>query len=189
HRHSFPTRRSSDLLELGLSLRGSGLPWVVDLGDPVLAAYTPRRWRARSLRLERAVFRHARHVIVTNTRALEEMRSRHGDDTPMSVITQGFDLTPAPQDGSVGAGVFEAERLELLYTGSLCLPPHRCPARRASRPSPHPPEHRRSDRAGSDPRRRTGGSAAAAVAWFPAPPPRARAAAHGGRAGQHRQRR
>ena len=106
-------------LELGLSLRGSGLPWVVDLGDPVLAAYTPRRWRARSLRLERAVFRHARHVIVTNTRALEEMRSRHGDDTPMSVITQGFDLTPAPQDGSVGAGVFEAERLELLYTGSL----------------------------------------------------------------------
>ena len=106
-------------LELGLSLRGSGLPWVVDLGDPVLAPYTPRRWRARSLRLERAVFRHARHVFVTNARALEEMRARHGGDTPMSVVTQGFDLAPLPQDGSVGAGLFDPDRLELLYTGSL----------------------------------------------------------------------
>src|SRR5690606_20396913 len=31
-------------LELGLSLRGMRLPWIVDMGDPVLAPYTPRRW-------------------------------------------------------------------------------------------------------------------------------------------------
>lgn len=104
-------------LELGLAVRGAGLPWVVDLGDPVLAPYTPPRWRARSLRLEQAVFRHAAHVIVTNPRALAQMQERHGTATPISVLTQGFDLAPAlPQ---VGEGLFEPDRLELLYTGSL----------------------------------------------------------------------
>src|SRR5690606_1344090 len=92
-------------------------PWVADLGDPVLAPYTPRRWRRRSQRLERAVFRQAAHVIVTNPKALEQMRQRHGEATPMSVVTQGFDLSPAPVD--VGADLFEPDRLELLYTGSL----------------------------------------------------------------------
>lgn len=104
-------------LELGLAVGRAGIPWVADLGDPVLAPYTPRRWRARSRRLERAVFRQAAHVIVTNPRAMEQMRQRHGDATPMSVVTQGFDLSPAPVD--VGAGLFEPDRLELLYTGSL----------------------------------------------------------------------
>ncbi|MDH5832198.1 glycosyltransferase [Luteimonas sp. M1R5S18] len=104
-------------LELGLAMRGRGVPWVADLGDPVLAPYTPRRWRARSWRLERAVFRHAAHVIVTNVRALEQMRERHGGDTPMSVLTQGFDL--APPAHAPPTGVFDSARLELLYTGSL----------------------------------------------------------------------
>ena len=104
-------------LELGLAVSRSGIPWVADLGDPVLAPYTPRRWRRRSQRLERAVFRQAAHVIVTNPKALEQMRQRHGEATPMSVVTQGFDLSPAPVD--VGADLFEPDRLELLYTGSL----------------------------------------------------------------------
>ncbi|MGY1410062.1 MULTISPECIES: glycosyltransferase [unclassified Luteimonas] len=104
-------------LELGLAVHRAGIPWVADLGDPVFAPYTPRRWRARSQRLERAVFRNAAHVIVTNPRALEQMRRRHGNATPMSVVTQGFDLSPAPMD--IGAGLFEPDRLELLYTGSL----------------------------------------------------------------------
>lgn len=104
-------------LELGLAVRGRGVPWVADLGDPVLAPYTPRRWRARSRRLERAVFLHAAHVIVTNVRALEQMRERHGGDTPMTVVTQGFDL--APIEDRPPTGVFDPDRLELLYTGSL----------------------------------------------------------------------
>lgn len=104
-------------LELGLDVRRAGIPWVADLGDPVLAPYTPRRWRARSQRLERAVFRHAAHVILTNPRAMEQMRQRHGNAAPMSVVTQGFDLSPVPVD--VGAGLFAPDRLELLYTGSL----------------------------------------------------------------------
>lgn len=104
-------------LELGLMVRRAGIPWIADLGDPVLAPYTPRRWRARSLRLERSVFRDAAHVTVTNPRAMEQMRERHGTATPISVLTQGFDLVPAPLE--VGAGLFEQDRLELLYTGSL----------------------------------------------------------------------
>src|SRR5690606_32512551 len=104
-------------LELGLDVRRAGIPWVADLGDPVLAPYTPRRWRPRSQRLERAVFRHAAHVILTNPKAMQQMLERHGSAAPMSVLTQGFDLTPAPLD--VGAGLFDPDRLELLYTGSL----------------------------------------------------------------------
>ncbi|MDH5833093.1 glycosyltransferase [Luteimonas kalidii] len=104
-------------LELGLAVRGSGVPWIADLGDPVLAPYTPRRWRARSWRLESAVFRHAAHVTVTNARALEQMRERHGGDTPMTVLTQGFDLAPSAHDAP--DDVFDPSRLELLYTGSL----------------------------------------------------------------------
>lgn len=104
-------------LELGLAVRSAGLPWVVDLGDPVLAPYTPPRWRARSLRVERAVFRHAAHVIVTNPRAMAQMHERHGTATPISVLTQGFDLAPALPD--LDDGLFQGDRLELLYTGSL----------------------------------------------------------------------
>ncbi|TYT23082.1 glycosyltransferase family 4 protein [Luteimonas viscosa] len=105
-------------LELGLTLRGSRVPWIVDLGDPVLAPYTPSRWRARALRLEQAVFRHAAHVIVTNPNALEQMRNRHGSDMPMTVLTQGFDPAASEQP-ALAAEPFDPRRLELLYTGSL----------------------------------------------------------------------
>jgi len=105
-------------LELGLSIRDARLPWIVDLGDPVLAPYTPRRWRRRALRLEQAVFRHAAHVIVTNPKAVELMRARHGGDTPISVLTQGFDLA-FDDTAAANREAFDPDRLELLYTGSL----------------------------------------------------------------------
>ena len=106
-------------LELGLLARRAGFPWIVDIGDPVLAPYTPRRWRRRSLRLEREACRGAGHVIVTTQKAAELLASRH--DLPpgrISVLTQGFDHrykapVPAP------AGPFADDRLELLYTGSF----------------------------------------------------------------------
>src|SRR5690606_35014976 len=63
-------------------------------------------------------FRHAAHVIVTNSRALEHMRGRHGSDAPMSVLTQGFDLAP-PEPSTADVDRFDPGRLELLYTGSL----------------------------------------------------------------------
>lgn len=103
-------------LELGMSIRGTRIPWIVDLGDPVLAPYTPKRWRRRAMRLEQAVFCRAALVIVTNPKAAELMRARHGGDTPISVLTQGFDLAPSLP---AIADVFDPDRLELLYTGSL----------------------------------------------------------------------
>lgn len=110
-------------LELGLLARRRGLPWVADLGDPVLAGYTPRRWRNRALRLERTVCAQAELVTVTNPGAKALLRQRHGSIGRIELITQGFDAgTNEPAAGSGGAedvGVFEPDRLELLYTGSL----------------------------------------------------------------------
>ncbi len=111
-------------LELGLLARRRGLPWVADLGDPVLAGYTPRRWRRRARRLERDVCAHADLVTVTNPGAAALLRERHGDAARIEVITQGFDAgagtrSPGADSGIHDAGGFDAGRLELLYTGSL----------------------------------------------------------------------
>lgn len=102
-------------LELALGLRHER-PWIADLGDPVLAPYTPRRWQGRARRLERMVCSRAAAVIVTTEGTAALLRNRHGRTRDIHVLTQGFDTAPAePQP----ADVFDAGRLELLYTGSL----------------------------------------------------------------------
>lgn len=110
-------------LELGLLARRRGLPWVADLGDPVLAGYTPRRWRDRALRLERAVCAEADLVTVTNPGAEALLRERHGSTGRIELITQGFYAgahdSAAGSGGAEEIGLFEPDRLELLYTGSL----------------------------------------------------------------------
>src|SRR5690554_2668241 len=53
-------------LPLGMSAQRLGFAWVADLGDPVCAAYTPRRWRRRALALEARVTASADYVLVTN---------------------------------------------------------------------------------------------------------------------------
>lgn len=104
-------------LELGLIARKRGFPWLADLGDPVLAAYTPRRWMKRSLDLEKKVCLHADHLTVTNDRAAGLLSARHGRHDRISVITQGFDPgIHAQREQSPSA---DPSRLELLYTGSL----------------------------------------------------------------------
>jgi len=109
-------------LELGLLVRRRGLPWVADLGDPVLAGYTPQRWRRRARRIEQAVCAEADLVTVTNPGAATLLRERHGGGARIEVITQGFDACGAHAQelaDSTGAGIFDPGRLELLYTGSL----------------------------------------------------------------------
>lgn len=105
-------------LELGLTARRRGFRWVADLGDPVLAAYTPRWWRKRARRLERATCDKADAVVVTNERAGRLLIDRHQlSSGKLHVLTQGFDdrmtrpafVAPRP----------ERSGLDLLYTGSF----------------------------------------------------------------------
>lgn len=106
-------------LQLGLLARRLGHRWVADLGDPVLADYTPWHWRRRALALERRVCRQADGLCMTTPAALALLAGRHGRLPPVAaVITQGYDEQAA---GTVPAttDVFDRDRLELLYTGSF----------------------------------------------------------------------
>lgn len=103
-------------LELGLLAARKGIPWIADLGDPVLASYTPTRWRKRSLRLEQKVCLHADHIMVTTDTAAKLLSDRHGRDERISVIHQGYEADPVPRSDGI---VFDSLKLELLYTGSF----------------------------------------------------------------------
>lgn len=106
----------ASVLSLGLEARKAGVAWVADLGDPVLARYTPLRWRKKALKLERLVCMQADHVTVTTDATRELLMERHGiSPARISVVTQGFDQS-APQASSASE---QSEFLELVYTGSL----------------------------------------------------------------------
>lgn len=98
-------------IEVALAaLRGSRARWIADLGDPVLAPYTPARWRSRSYSVEQATCRRADSVIVTAAAAARVLTARHHGCRPR-ILTQGFEIrlphsTP-PTDGL----------LELAYAG------------------------------------------------------------------------
>ncbi|MCD9027459.1 glycosyltransferase [Luteimonas sp. BDR2-5] len=104
-------------IELALIAKRRGFHWVSDIGDPVLASYTPRRWRARSARIERAMCRHADLLTVTTDATAALMQHRHGRERPMLVLPQGFDDRRG--EPTEGVALFDADRLELLYTGSF----------------------------------------------------------------------
>lgn len=103
-------------LPLGMEASRLGFCWVADLGDPVLAPYTPLRWRNRAQRLERTVCRDAALVSVTSESFARLLFDRHGlDPSRCMVLPQGFDAKPDNQLKSTG--VFDRTLLELLYTG------------------------------------------------------------------------
>jgi glycosyltransferase involved in cell wall biosynthesis len=111
-------------LQLGLAVADRVPVWLADLGDPVWAPYTPRRWRRRALRLERETCRRAA-VSVTTEATRQLMIRRHGvDPSTVQVLTQGFDdslpaAAPAGPARPVGP-------LHLLYAGRFY--PFRSPA-------------------------------------------------------------
>lgn len=105
-------------LQLGLAAKARGARWVADLGDPVLATYTPRRWRGRAAMLEARTLREADHVLVTTAETQDLLHRRHGEGAPVTVVPQGFDDRFVPSHGpslSSNAG----GPLELLYSGSF----------------------------------------------------------------------
>lgn len=103
-------------IELALWARRPGVRWVADIGDPVLASYTPVRWRRRAERIERAMCEKAELLTVTTDATATLMRTRHGREDAVLVLPQGFDSRREPRPI---VEMFDAGRLELLYTGSF----------------------------------------------------------------------
>jgi hypothetical protein len=94
------------------------LPWVVDMGDPLLTPYSPW-WRRRlDLHVERRIVRQADAIWVTTSNVAKLLAHRHGADiqSRLVVIPQGFPIkTSAGPDRSVGMGA----KMSLLFTGTF----------------------------------------------------------------------
>lgn len=98
------------------------IPLVVDLGDPVLAPYTPPRWCRRALAIERRVMNQAAHVFVTTEKARAQLQARHASEPARcTVLTQGFDDRARPGTAAHATEATQAPDavLRLLYTGSF----------------------------------------------------------------------
>lgn len=107
-----------DLL-LGLKAqRHWNLPWIVDLGDPVLTPYTPQ-WRKRfDLRFERLVCQRADEILITADGVKKLLCDRHCiPQRRISLIFQGFDRSHGSElkDGLD----LPTDRLVIVFTGSF----------------------------------------------------------------------
>ncbi|MEW9571384.1 glycosyltransferase [Rhodanobacter sp. Si-c] len=106
-------------LEIGLQAAGKVSTWLADLGDPVLAPYTPRHWRRRAGRLEARVCATAAAISVTTSGTRDQLIARHGmAPDKVFVLSQGYDdrqrrnpWTPRLQSLETGGDA------HLLYTG------------------------------------------------------------------------
>lgn len=99
------------------AMRFSGetdVEFVSELGDPILATYTPSRWRQRAFDLENEVFERSAAVVLTSEATARLFEQRHGVESKLHVISQGFD--PQPEGGSRKDEVGE-DVLRLVYTG------------------------------------------------------------------------
>ena len=109
----------ANTLELGLFAQRRGYRLIADLGDPVCASYTPRRWRGRAFRLERLICEKADLVTVTSKATARLMVERHNaDPRRVYVMTQGFDSAFSADDGD-SVVQMDPRRIEMLYTGSF----------------------------------------------------------------------
>lgn len=94
------------------------LPWIAELGDPILAPYTPMRWRRRAFAYEREVVRTAAAVVVTSAMSATLLRRRHGLAAErLLVLPQGFGGQGTSPRADVFAAQVEPNLLSLVYTG------------------------------------------------------------------------
>ncbi|WP_141455583.1 glycosyltransferase family 4 protein [Pseudoxanthomonas sp. z9] len=107
-------------IPLGIYANKLGFRWVADLGDPVLAPYTPERWRKTAWELEEEICKRAELVLLTSQHAIHDMQKRHDvHASKLKLLTQGFDGTSHCGPHLRSNGPFDPEVLELLYTGSF----------------------------------------------------------------------
>lgn len=108
----------ASVLELGFLAAEQGIPWVADLGDPVLAPYTPRRWRARAKRLEARVCRRASAVLVTSEAYRDHLAATYSlDPDACTVLRQGFGPAPPGAAAGIARHTRRGACLELVFTG------------------------------------------------------------------------
>ncbi|TWI02982.1 glycosyltransferase involved in cell wall biosynthesis [Luteimonas cucumeris] len=107
-------------IPLGLRAKAKGFRWVADLGDPILAPYTPFRWRSRARKLEAQVCRHADAITVTNSPVARLLQERHGIPSgELIVLPQGYDQSfEANVEDRIDVDL-DKGLVELLYTGSF----------------------------------------------------------------------
>src|SRR5690606_9628061 len=106
---------------LGIHAGRLGFPWVADLGDPVCAPYTPRRWRRSALALEARVSTLASHMLVTTSATQALLMERHAMPAGRcSVLPNGYDdRRPAGVGRGAARISFDSGFLELVYAGRL----------------------------------------------------------------------
>lgn len=106
---------------VGLALQVRGVPWVADFRDgwsfdvPDRPPYPLRAQRALDRALERAVARRADALTAVTDPITEDLRERLGGRA--TTITNGFD--PLEEVADDGASLLRADRVSLVYTGSL----------------------------------------------------------------------
>lgn len=94
----------------------SGAPIVLELGDPVLAPYTPKRWIRSAYRAERAACLAAQHIVVSCRATHALLIKRHGlASTKISVISQGF--ANSSKENAIRPRSSIGRPLRLVYTG------------------------------------------------------------------------
>lgn len=103
-------------LQLGLAVASRVPVWMADLGDPVMAPYTPRRWRRKARIVERDTCREAAAISVTTEGTRRLLIDRYAiDPAKLWVLTQGFDeaLACAWSNDALPQG----REVRLLYAG------------------------------------------------------------------------
>lgn len=105
-------------LDLVNLFRKQDVPVIADLGDPVCAEYTPRRWRRRALGLEATVCRHASAIVVTTDATRQFLGARHaGALTKAIVVPQGFEPRDKQEAFAASRHVSTGQDLRVVYTG------------------------------------------------------------------------
>ncbi len=106
-------------LFLGLfAKRRFGLPWVVDMGDPLLTPYSPW-WRKKlDLYVERHVLRQADAVWLTTPNVAKLLVQRHGDEiqSRLVIIPQGFPVRAVAIQKRPPESL---KTMQLLFTGTF----------------------------------------------------------------------
>ena len=120
HRYAAAVLSHEPPLALGLSdiLHRSRIPVIADLGDPVCAAYTPRRWRRRALEVEGEICSHAAAVVTTSEATLQLLQGRHPHfSAEATVIPQGFDPSPRGESLVKPIPLRPDGPMRIVYTG------------------------------------------------------------------------
>lgn len=118
---------AAGLMVAGALSEAHRIPWIAELGDPVLAPYTLPRWHKRAFAFEAMVMRSASAVVVTSEGTERQLRQRHQMPAKkMLVLPQGFGGERGAPLNAMDGGKMEDDFLHVVYTGRFY--PFRNPA-------------------------------------------------------------